>query len=560
MAKQKGPGKGSARLIPLGGVGEIGKNSLVVEYAGDLLLIDAGVMFPEEELHGVDLVIPDFSYVLQRADRLRAILLTHAHEDHIGALPYLLKELGRKIRIYSLPLTIGLVEPKLREHRVSGLAELIGVSGADRLSIGPFDVQFIPVSHSVPDSASIAVRSPVGTLFFTGDFKFDQMPVEGQPPDLNHLREIGDAGVLLLLSDCVRVERPGVTPSERVVGEALDGIVQDATGRVIVTTFASNIIRLEQAIEVAWRHGRKVAVVGRSMEDNLRVATDLGYVSVPDKTLLTLDELRRYPLGRVMILTTGSQGEPTSALSRIAMGDHPTVKIIPGDTVVISATPIPGNEETVARTIDNLMRRGARVLYPPVIPNIHVSGHASRDELQALIRLLRPTYAMPVHGEYRQMVHYKALAIETGVPPDHVVLADVGQVIQVSPERVGHDGTVAAGSVLVDGLTVGGVTQVVLRDRRHLAADGIVIVAVALDRETGRLVSGPEITSRGFIAPSATTVLEQGADRVRRALQRRPEGEVELGYVKGKIKEVVGHAIYERTRLRPMILPVITEV
>lgn len=556
MAKQQAVG----RLIPLGGVGEIGKNSLVVEYGGDMILIDAGVMFPEEELHGVDLVIPDFSYVLQRADRLKAVLLTHAHEDHVGALPYLLKELGRKVRIYSLPLTIGLIEPKLREHRVIRLAELINVSPFDRISIGPFDVEFIPVSHSVPDSASIVVRTPVGTLFFTGDFKFDQMPVEGEPPNLNHLRTIGDEGVLLLLSDCVRVERPGVTPSERIVGEALDGIVQDAPGRVIMTTFASNITRLEQAISVATRHDRKVAVVGRSMEDNLRVAAELGYIEVPSGSLVTIDELRRLPQSRAMILTTGSQGEPTSALSRIAMGDHPAVRIIPGDTVVMSATPIPGNEETVARTIDNLMRRGANVLYPPVVPNIHVSGHASREELRALLQLLRPTYAMPVHGEYRQMVHYKALAVEVGLPPDRVVFADIGQVITVRRERVGTNGAVPAGSVLVDGLTVGGVTQVVLRDRRHLAADGVVIVAVALDRETGRLVGGPEVTSRGFIAPSASSVLEQGAERVRRALQRRPEGEVELGYLKGKIKDVVGHSIYDRTRLRPMILPVITEV
>jgi ribonuclease J len=556
MAKKKGP----CRLILLGGVGEIGKNSLLLEYGGDMMLIDAGVMFPEEELHGVDLVIPDFSYLLQRADRLKAIVLTHAHEDHVGALPYLLKELGRTVRIYSMPLTIGLIEAKLREHRVRQLAELIGVSSHDRISVGRFDVQFVPVSHSVPDSASIVVRTPVGTLYFTGDFKFDQMPVDGQPPDLNHLRKIGDEGVLLLLSDCVRVERPGVTPSERVVAETLDGIVQDAPGRVIMTTFASNIIRLEQAIDVARRHNRRVAVVGRSMEDNVRVSADLGYLSIPPNTLVTVEELRHYPRNQVMILTTGSQGEPTAALSRIAMGDHPLLRVIPDDTVVMSATPIPGNEETVARTIDNLMRRGARVLYPPVVPNIHVSGHASRDELQALIRLLRPTYAMPVHGEYRQMVHYKSLAIETGIPSDRVVMADVGQVIQISPDRVAPSGAVPAGSVLVDGLTVGGVTQVVLRDRRHLAADGIVIASVAVDRETGRLVSGPEITSRGFIAPSASSVLEHAAERLRRVLRRRPGGEVEPGYLKGKIKEVLGHSIYDQTRLRPMILPVITEV
>lgn len=556
MAKQKDV----ARLIPLGGVGEVGKNSLLLEYAGDLLLIDAGVMFPEEELHGVDVVIPDFSYVVQRADRLKAILITHAHEDHVGALPYLLKQLGRTVPIYSLPLTVGLIGPKLQEHNVLRFADLIGVSGTERIDIGPFNVEFVPVSHSVPDSAAIVVRSGIGTLFFTGDFKFDQTPVEGEPPDLNHLRQIGDEGVLMLLSDCVRVERPGVTPSERTVAEALDGIVHDAAGRVILTTFASNIIRLWQAIQIAQRYNRRVAVVGRSMEQNIEVASRLGYLDIPRGMLVPIEELKRLPASEAFILTTGSQGEPTSALSRIAMGDHPTVKILPGDTVVISATPIPGNEETVSRTIDNLMRRGAMVLYPPVVPNIHVSGHASREELRGLLQLLRPLYAMPVHGEYRQMVHYKGLAVEAGVPQERVIFGEVGHVVDVSPERVRLNGHVASGSVLVDGLTVGGVTQVVLRDRRHLAEDGVVIAAVALDRETGQLLSGPDVTARGFIAPGASSVLEQGSERIKRALQRRPTGEVEYGYLAGKIKDVLGHVIFSQTRLRPMILPVITEI
>ncbi len=556
MAKEKKV----AKLIPLGGVGEIGKNSLLLEYGNDLLMIDAGVMFPEEELHGVDLVIPDFSYVVERADRLRAILITHAHEDHVGALPYLLKQLGRKVPIYGLPLTVGLIEPKLHEHHVLRYADLIGVSGPERFSLGPFGIEFVPVSHSVPDSAAIVVRSPVGTMFFTGDFKFDQMPVASTPPDLNRLREIGDEGVKLLCSDCVRIERPGVTPSERVVTEALDGIVHDAKGRVIVTTFASNIIRLRQAIEIAGRYHRRVAVVGRSMEQNIDVAARLGYLDIPENVVVPFEDLKQAPSREVMILTTGSQGEPTSALSRIAMGDHPLVRIIPGDTVVISATPIPGNEETITRTIDNLMRRGASVLYPPVVPNIHVSGHASRDELRALLELLRPAYAMPVHGEYRQMVHYKGLAVETGVPQDRVVFAEVGDVVQVTPEGISHDGKVRAGSVLVDGLTVGGVTQVVLRDRRHLAEDGVVIAAIAVDRETGELLSGPDVTARGFIAAGASSVLEQGAARLKRALERRPVGEVEYGYLNRKIKDILGSLIFSQTRLRPMILPVVTEI
>lgn len=556
MAKENS----AAWLVPLGGVGEIGKNSLLIEYAGDLLLIDAGVMFPEEELHGVDLVIPDFTYVVQRADRLRAILITHAHEDHVGALPYLLKQLGRKVPIYSLPLTLGLIEPRLHEQHVLRWAELVGVTGSERLTLGPFEVEFVPVSHSVPDSAAIVVRSPVGTMFFTGDFKFDQLPVGGSPPDLNRLRQIGDEGVEILLSDCVRVERPGVTPSERVVGEALDGIVSDAPGRVIVMTFASNIIRLGQAIEIAQRYNRQVAVVGRSMEENIDVSARLGYLSIPENVMIPFDDLQQLPPRKAVILTTGSQGEPTSALSRIAMGDHPQVRIIPGDTVVISATPIPGNEETVARTIDNLMRRGASVLYPPVVPNIHVSGHASREELRALLELLRPAYAIPVHGEFRQMVHYKSLAMEVGIPADRIVFAEVGDVVQLAPEGVTHEGKVIAGSVLVDGLTVGGVNQVVLRDRRHLADDGVVIAAVAIDRETGELLSGPDVTARGFIAPGASSVLEQGAAKVRQSLANRPTGEVEYGYLTAKIKDVLGSLIFRQTRLRPMILPVVTEV
>jgi ribonuclease J len=549
-----------AKVIPLGGTGEVGKNSLLLEYDGELLLIDAGVMFPPEDLHGVDLVIPDYTYLAERAEQLRAVLITHAHEDHVGAIPYLLKQLNRRVPIYSLPLTIGLIEPKLEEHGVLRLADLRAVEGNERIPLGRFDVEFVPISHSVPDSASVVVRTPIGTFYFTGDFKFDQTPVDGPPPDLNHLRAIGDEGVLLLLSDCVRVERPGITPSERTVREALDRIVAQAEGRVILTTFASNIIRLQQAIEIAHRHGRKVAVVGRSMDQNLSVASDLGYLPIPPGVLVSLDQLKKLPSNEAMILTTGSQGEPTSVLSRMAMGDHHQVRIAPGDTVVISATPVPGNEETVSRTIDNLMRRGARVLYPPVVPDIHVSGHASRDELRALIQLLRPAYAMPVHGEYRQMVHYRDLAIEAGIPPEKVVFAEVGDIVQIGPERVQVGDRVPAGGVLVDGLTVGGVNQVVLRDRQHLAQDGIVIAAVALDRETGELLSGPEVTARGFIAESASSVLEQGSARIQRMLTRRPSGEVEHGFVATKIKEVLGHVIYEQTRLRPMILPVITEI
>jgi ribonuclease J len=547
-------------LAALGGFGEVGKNSLVLEHGHDLVLVDAGVMFPPEELHGVDLVIPDFSYVQKHVERLKGILITHGHEDHVGALPYLLKQLGRPVPIYSLPLSIGLIAPKLREHGVTPLAKLVPVVPGDRYPLGSFSAEFVPIGHSIPDSASIVLRTSSGTVFVSGDFKFGDTPADEKPPNLSYLRAVGDEGVLLLLSDCVRVDRPGITPSERIVQEALDRIVGEASGRVILTTFASNITRLEQAIAIAYRHGRKVAVVGRSMEDNLDVAAELGYLNVPSGALVPIDRLRSLPANEAMILTTGSQGEPTSVLTRIAMGEHAVVRVVPGDTVVISATPIPGNEETVSRTIDNLMRHGARVLYPPVEPNIHVSGHASRDELRALLNLVRPRFAIPVHGEYRQMVHYRDLAREVGLPTERIPFVEVGDRVVVSSDsyRVVHD--VPAGSVLVDGLTVGGVNQVVLRDRRHLASDGIVIAAVALDRENGRLLRGPDVTARGFIAPAASSVLERSANRLRRALSRRERGEVEHAFVAAKIKDVLGQVIFQQTHLRPMILPVITEI
>jgi ribonuclease J len=559
MTRQSSP-ESIIELAALGGFGEVGKNSLVLEHGRDLVLVDAGVMFPPEELHGVDLVIPDFGYVRKHVERLKGILITHGHEDHVGALPYLLKQLGRPVPIYSLPLSIGLVEPKLREHGVTPLANLIPVVPGDRYALGSFSAEFVPISHSVPDSASIVLRTANGTIFVSGDFKFDQTPVDGKAPNLSHLRAIGDEGVLLLLSDCVRVDRPGITPSERIVGEALDRIVGEAPGRVILTTFASNITRLEQAIAIAHRHGRKVAVVGRSMEENLDVAAELGYLTVPVGAVVPIDQLRSLPAREAMILTTGSQGEPTSVLSRIAMGEHAVVRINPGDTVVISATPIPGNEETVSRTIDNLMRHGARVLYPPVEPNIHVSGHASRDELRALLDLARPRFVVPVHGEYRQMVHYRDLALEAGLPDERILFVEVGDRVVFSADSYRIVRDVPAGSVLVDGLTVGGVNQVVLRDRRHLASDGIVIAAVALDRENGRLLSGPDVTARGFIAPAASSVLQRSAERLRRALSRRESGEVEHAFVAAKIKDVLGQVIFQQTHLRPMILPVITEI
>ncbi|MBI4319424.1 MAG: ribonuclease J [Chloroflexi bacterium] len=551
--------KQAIKVISLGGVGEVGKNSTVVQYGKDMVLVDAGVMFPEEQMLGVDLVIPDFSYVRQNVDRLRAVLLTHGHEDHIGAVPYLLQTLGRRIPIYGSTLTLGLLKAKLEEFRVTKLADLQTVESGRAYRFGTLEAEFVPVSHSVPDARAIVVDSPAGAIVMTGDFKLDETPALGAATEMDRLREIGNRGILALLSDCVRVEQPGRTPSERVVAEALEMIIREARGRVILTTFASNITRLEQVTRIASMFGRKVAVIGRSMEDSVKVAQELDYLRPPVGTIVSLREIRGLPQNRVLLLAAGSQGEPTSALARIAAGDHPQIKIVPGDTVIVSATPVPGNEETVAKTIDNLFRRGAVVLYRDVAPNVHVSGHASRDELKDMIGLIKPKFCVPLHGEYRHMVLYQVLAGETGIPPERVILAEIGDVVELTSESARKKGRVPSGSVLVDGLTLG-VTQTVLRERGKLAEDGILIAAVAVDRETGRILGGPDILSRGFVYRDEEDLFKRGRAQVLRAVKRQLKGEAEYGFIVGKIKDVLGKFIYEQTRLQPLILPVVTEV
>jgi len=553
MAKQ------AIKVISLGGVGEVGKNSTLIQYGSDMVLIDAGVMFPEEEMLGVDLVIPDFTYVQKNVDRLRGILLTHGHEDHVGAVPYLLRILNRRVPIYGSVLTLGLLKPKLKEFRVTKLADLRPVEGRLSYRFGSLEVEFIRVSHSVPDARGLAINSPVGRIVMTGDFKFDEAPEGAALTEVDRLRQIGDLGVLALLSDCVRVEQVGRTPPEKVVSEALQRIIREAPGRVILTTFASNITRLDQVTRVASMFNRRVAVVGRSMEDSVKVAQELGYLRPPVGTIVALRETRGLPNNRVLLLVAGSQGEPASALARMATGDHPQVKIIPGDTVIISATPVPGNEETVARTIDNLFRRGAVVVYRDVVPDIHVSGHASRDELKDMISLVRPKFCMPLHGEYRHMVLYQALASETGIPPERVLLAEIGDVVEITPELARKKGRVPSGSVLVDGLTLG-VTQTVLRERGKLAEDGILIAAVVVDRETGSILGGPDLLARGFVYRDEADLFKRGRAHVLRALKRQLRGQAEYGFIVGKVKDVLGKFIYEQTKLQPLILPVVTEV
>lgn len=548
------------RVIPVGGVGEIGKNATLVEYGEDLILVDAGLKFPEEEMLGIDLVIPDLEFLQSIQHRLQAIIITHGHEDHIGALPYVLSSID--VPVYATGLTRGLISVKLKEHKLLGKRRLEPVLAGERLQIGPFSILPFRVTHSIPDAVGYAITTPAGTIVFTGDFKFDQTPVSGPPPDFGTLAAIGDRGVLALMSDCTRVELSGFTPSERLVQKTFDEIMRGLPGRLIITTFASNITRIQQAIDVAHKHGRKVAFVGRSMENNAAIASELGYLKFPEDTVFRLDDVRRFPLEQVMLVTTGSQGEPSSALSRIATNDHRQIKIEPNDTVILSATPIPGNEETVARTIDNLMRLGAEVIYEPMV-NVHVSGHGSREDLKLMLNLLRPRYCMPVHGEFRHLVHYRRLAGEVGIPSANVVLAEIGDVVQFDDEAARKIDHLEIGSVLVDGVSVGGTTDVVLRDRQHLSRDGVVIVAVTLGRETGEILAGPDLTSRGLVAPtpySEIDLLAKARERVEEVLRDAPSSTVEFGFVMAKVKEAVSEVIYRQTRARPMILPVITEV
>jgi ribonuclease J len=550
------------RAVLLGGVGEVGKNSTLFEWDDELVLVDAGVKFPEEELHGVDLVIPDFMYVSERSHRLKGVVFTHGHEDHIGGLPFLLMRLEdiEPLPIFGTPLTLGLIRNKLSEHGQLDRVVPYAIEPQVPFKLGSFEFEAVEVSHSVPGSVALAMHTPIGTIFHTGDYKFDPDPPDGKATDRDFLRRLGDRGVLALFSDCVRVEQPGWTPSETIVDDSLASIIGEASGRVIITTFASNLDRLRRVALAAHRLGRKVGVAGRSMEENLRVADELGYLSVPSEAWVELRQLPSYRPDQIVLLTTGSQGEPGSVLSRMAMGDHPFVKVQPEDTVVYSASAVPGNEETVSKSIDNLYRRGAKVIYQAIHRGIHVSGHASRDELKEMIRLLRPKFCVPIHGEYRMLMLYRDLAIEEGIPPDNVIVADIGEVIQLSPDRSGLDGTVQSGSVLVDGLTIGGVTQVVLRDRRRLAEDGLIICTTVVDRETCELIAGPDLISRGFVDPAEADILDQARRRVTRALERQPRGEADFGFLVSKIREVLSGYVYERTHRRPMILPVVTEV
>ena len=546
------------KLIPLGGLGEIGKNMMALEYGDDIIVIDSGLMFPEESMLGIDLVIPDTSYLLERREKIRGIIITHAHEDHIGALPYVLPQFN--VPIYCTKLAKGLISLKLKGRDALVQAKLNVTAPGEPFSLGKFRIEFYPVCHSIPDAVGLIIRTPVGVIVHSGDFKLDYTPVDGKPTDLSRLAQLGGQGVLLLLSDSTYAELPGYTPSERVVGEALDRIMAEAPGRVIVTTFASLVSRVQQVINAAAKHQRRVFVIGRSMSDTVRIALELGYLKAPDGVLARLDELRSLPHNKIVFVTTGSQGEPTSALVRIANRDHRQVSIVHGDTVVISATPIPGNESLVNRTVDSLFKQGAQVYYGGM-KQVHVHGHGSQEELKLLLSLVKPKFFVPIHGEYRHLSHHAKLAQSVGIPEDNIFVLEDGDILELSPQSGKVTGKVASGNVYVDGLSVGDVGGVILRHRRMLSRDGIVVVIIAINKQTGRLVGRPDIVSRGFVDPNeAKDMLDNSRDLVAQILDHGGKHTAEWGFVTTKVRDTLNRFYYEQTKRRPMILPVVVNV
>jgi ribonuclease J len=545
------------RVIPLGGLGEIGRNMMLIEYGDDIIVVDVGLMFPEEEMLGVDLVIPDFTYLRDNKDKLRAVFLTHGHEDHVGALPYFQREFN--VPIYGAKLTDGLVRVKLQEHRLLQEAQLNVVQAGETITAGVFEVEFFTVAHSIPDACGLIIRTPLGLLVHTGDFKLDHTPVMDQHTDLIRLAQVGAEGCLLLMADSTYAEQEGYTPSEQLVGEALRNILVNAHGRVIVATFASLISRVQQVVDAAVFTNRKVFVTGRSMIDNVAMARQLGYLNAPDNVIVGVEEMRNTPPSRLVVITTGSQGEPTSALTRMANGDHRHVTITKGDTVVLSSSPIPGNEMAVYRNVDNLFRLGADVLYNR-ISNIHVRGHASREELKIIQGLLQPEYFLPIHGEYRHLVVHARLAESVGVPVGNAFVLTDGDVLEIDEQSAYSGERVPASYVYVDGLGIGDVDQHILRDRAHLSTDGVVVVMVAVDKQTGKLERPAEVLARGFVdLEERPDLLEKSRGVVERSLGGL-EHYAEFGDINSRIRDAVSKFLYDETRRRPMVLTVTVEV
>ena len=552
--------KKPVRIIPLGGLGEIGKNMTVIECTNDMFIIDCGLAFPDADMLGVDLVIPDFTYIERNADRLRGIVLTHGHEDHIGALAYLLKKVNTPV--YGAKLTLALVEAKLKEHQLAGKVQLNVVQPRRTVRMGCMAVEFIHVNHSIPDACGLAIHTPAGVLVHTGDFKIDYSPINGGIIDLARFGELGSRGVLALMADSTNAEREGFTPSERKVGESFDKLFTTAENRrIIIATFSSNIHRVQQIIDCAERYGRKVAVFGRSMVNVISIAVELGYLKVKSGTLIDIEVMHRYSDDQIVLITTGSQGEPMSALTRMAMGDHKKVNITPQDFIIISATPIPGNEKYVTRVVNELMKSGATVVYERMY-EVHVSGHACQEELKLMLALTKPRFFLPVHGEYKHLKKHAQLALSMGMPKENVIIPELGNVIETNGLEMKVVSQAPAGRVLVDGLSVGDVGSIVLRDRKHLAQDGLIIIVVGIDNADNSIVSGPELISRGFVyVRESETMMEEARVLLCEALESCSPAELrDWNALKGKLRDVLSDYIFSTTKRTPMILPIIMEV
>lgn len=547
-------------VIPLGGVGEIGKNMFLFEMNDEILIVDAGVMFPEDDLLGIDLVIPDFSYVLKNSDKVKGIVLTHGHEDHIGALPYLLRDLD--VPVYGTKLTLGLLEGKLKEHKLLKGSQLKVVNSGSTIKLGSFKVNFIKVNHSIADTCALAIETPLGPIVYASDFKFDQTPIDGGVADFHKLAEWGDSspGVLALFSDSTNVERKGYTLSEKKVGETINNIFRKAKNRIVVATFASNIHRVQQIVDAAFKYNRKVAFTGRSMLNNVDIAKKLGYLTIPDDMIVDIKHCSGIPDKKLVLLTTGSQGEPMAALTRMARGDHYHINIREGDTVIISASAIPGNEKLIGQTINQLFKRGAQVIYED-ISGIHVSGHASQEELKLLLNLVKPKYLIPTHGEYRHLYHHANLAEETGMDRGNIYIADIGDIIKISEKEIKKAGSISAGQVLVDGLGVGDVGNIVLRDRKLLSEDGMIIVVLAIDKK-GNILSGPDIITRGFVyIRESEELIAEATSRVEEALKECEKNNItEWSVLKNTVRDSLNNYIYKKIKRNPMILPIIMQV
>jgi ribonuclease J len=546
------------RYLPLGGLGEVGINMWALEWEGKILVVDAGLMFPQEDMLGIDLVLPDISYLLGRSQDVLGIFLSHGHEDHIGGLPYALKKLN--VPVYGTRLTLGLVKPKLKEHRILRESDLREVRVGDSVQLGPFRVETVAVCHSIPDAVALAIETPVGRVVYTSDFKLDDAPPDGLPTDMARFRRLGDEGVLLLLSDSTNSERSGRSGSERDLHAPFERIFGEAPGRIVVANFASNIHRIQHLVRVATQFERRIAVVGRSLQTNFKTARELGFLKVPEGLTVPLEKIDTVAPSKLLLLTAGSQGEPMSALARFAAQRHPFVNVLKNDWVVISARPIPGNERMVHQTVNNLYRHGARVFYSEV-GNVHVTGHAQRDELREMLDAVRPRFFIPVHGEYRQLLQHSEIAREAGLDEQRIVVVEDGEAVELDADSIKRGDKVSTGLVFVDGLGVGDVEQVVLRDRRHLAEDGILVVTLTLDRDTGVLRAGPDLISRGVIEPELSSRLMADARAsAMESIRKFTDTHADLNLLQEAIHDAVSKTVYKRTRRRPMVIPVVTEI